>query len=236
MVNNLKIGFFKTIPGIFKILEFMLVLVVLHTSWIGIDGSHVTWRYRSDLEFIGISSDVGYAIIIPAIIITYLLGATPLLLEFIIDLIGGILFILMGALVVESGIPTIFVFLIIILPIIIPAIISNYVVGVEPSVLEFVINLVGGGLFIAMGSIIFEEEQLKNKLSNEINEFKGISRIVAVLATTLGIVFLMDFILLCATAKYSVSCRRESVRPSKTPLRQTTTHLHSPIRGLHIIR
>ena len=235
MVNNLKIGFLRTIPGIFKMFEFILVLVVLHTSWIGIDGSHVTWKYRSDIEFIGIASDVGYAIIIPAIIITYLLGATPLLLEFIINLIGGILFILMGALVVESGIPIIFVFLIIILPIIIPAIISNYVLGVEPSVLEFVINLVGGALFIAMGSIIFEEEQLQNKLSNETNEFIGISRIVGVLATTLGIVFLMDFILLCLTAKYNVCCRRESVRPSKTSVRHITTPLNSPIRGLQII-
>ena len=207
MVNVLNTGFLGTIPGRLKIVEFILVLVVLLISWLGIDGSELTWGYdRSDVKFIGIGSVVGYAIIIPSIVLTYLLGASPLL-EFIINLIGGVLFIAMGAIMVETGIPIPFVFLILFLPIIIPAIITTYLLGAIPSVLEFVINLVGGALFITMGYLIFEQEQIEVKLSNQPSQSIGISRILGGLSISLGIIFLMDFIILCVTAKYSV-CRR----------------------------
>jgi hypothetical protein len=229
MVNILNNGFLRTIPILLKIFEFVLVLVVLLISCLGIDGTKVTWGHRSDIKFIGIGSGVGYAILIPAIILTYLLEATSLVLEFIINLIGGLLFIAMGALVVETGIPTIFVILIIFMPILIPAIISTYLLGVIPSVLEFVINLVGGALFIAMGDLIFEEELLQVKLSNQTNQFNGISIVVGCLAISLGIMFLMDFILLCVTAKYTVCCKTDNVHHRKASVLHNKRRKHLSI-------
>ena len=52
------------------------------------------------LAYLGIGSTVGFAIIVPAILLTYLLGASPSILEFIINIMGGILFISTGSNVV----------------------------------------------------------------------------------------------------------------------------------------
>ena len=94
---TLNTGFLKTVPGILKILEFVLVLVVLLMARFGgHEGSMLSWG-GNNATFLGIGTCVGYAIIVPAIILTYLLGGSPSVLEFIINLVGGILFISMGA-------------------------------------------------------------------------------------------------------------------------------------------
>ena len=107
MAISLNTGFLKTINGIFKIVEFVLVLIVLLIARFGDEGNIISWG-SSNYSFLGIGTSVGFAIIVPAIILTYLLGATPSVLEFIINLVGGILFISMGATLVEySGIQSV---------------------------------------------------------------------------------------------------------------------------------
>ena len=96
MAITLSTSFLKTIPGILKIVEFILVLVVLFIARFGVDGDQVIWGDINS-RYLGIGSSVGFAIIVPVIILSYLLGATPSILEFIVNLIGGILFISMGA-------------------------------------------------------------------------------------------------------------------------------------------
>ena len=80
----------------FKILEFVFVLIVLLIARFGNDGHSISWG-KTDATFLGIGSCVGYAIIVPSIILAYLLGTSPSMLEYIINLLGGILFIASGA-------------------------------------------------------------------------------------------------------------------------------------------
>ena len=103
MAITLNTGFLKTINGIFKIVEFVLIFIVLLIARFGDEGKPISWGSSWNITFLGIGASVGFAIIVPAIILTYLLGATPSVLEFIINLIGGILFISTGATVVEYG-------------------------------------------------------------------------------------------------------------------------------------
>ena len=134
MAITINTSFLRTIPGILKIVEFVLVLVVLLIARFGVDDERVYWG-NHDYEFLGIGASVGFAIIVPAIILTYLLGA-------------------------------------------------------HPSILEFIINLVGGVLFISMGATILENGKM--------------AKVVGGLAISLGIVFLIDFIYLCVTTKFTV--------------------------------
>lgn len=134
MAITINTSFLRTVPGLLKIVEFVLVLVVLLIARFGVDDEKVYWGNR-DYEFLGIGASVGFAIIVPAIILTYLLGAHPNILEFIINLVGGVLFISMGATIIENG---------------------------------------------------------------------RLTKIVGGLAISLGIVFLIDFIYLCITTKFTV--------------------------------
>ena len=101
MAITINTGFLRTVPGILKLLECALVLIVLLIARFGgDDGIMMHWSSNNN-TFLGIGTCVGYAIIVPAIILTYLLGSSPSILEFIINLVGGILFISMGATVVS---------------------------------------------------------------------------------------------------------------------------------------
>ena len=151
MAITLNTGFLRTVPGILKILEFILVLIVLLLIRFGDDGK-VIYLGHINYQFLAIGSSVGYAIIVPAIILTYLLGASP-------------------------------------------------------SVLEFIINLVGGALFISMGACIVE--------------YKDITRIVGGLAIASGILFLIDFIYLCVTTKFTV------YHTTRTVQHTTRTHIRT---------
>ena len=134
MAIALNTGWFRTVPGILKILECILVLIVLLMARFGGDQSYLNFG-GANATFLGIGASVGYAIIVPAIVLTYLLGASPSILEFIINLLGGILFISMGATLVK---------------------------------------------------------------------YTGTHAIVGGLAITLGIVFLIDFIYLCITSRFTI--------------------------------
>ena len=102
MAITVNTAFLRTIPGMLKILEFVLVLIVLLIARFGDEGHVISWG-SNNYTFLGIGTSVGFAIIVPAIILTYLLGASPSILEFIINLVGGILFISMGSTLVEYG-------------------------------------------------------------------------------------------------------------------------------------
>ena len=131
---TLNTGWFRTVPGILKILECILVMIVLLMARFGGDYSYLSFG-GPNATFLGIGASVGYAIIVPAIVLTYLLGASP-------------------------------------------------------SILEFIINLLGGILFISMGSTLVR--------------YEGTHAVVGGLAITLGIVFLIDFIYLCITSRFTI--------------------------------
>ena len=98
MAYLLNTGFLRTVTGVFKVIEMCLVLVLLMiTRFGGDDGILVDWCISYSVMYLGIGSTVGFAIIVPAIILTYLLGANSSILEFIINVMGGILFISMGS-------------------------------------------------------------------------------------------------------------------------------------------
>merc|ERR1712038_1936085 len=56
-----------------------------------------------NMKFLGIGTVVGYAIIVPSILCTYLMGANLTFLELFINLIGGILFIITGAFTIKDA-------------------------------------------------------------------------------------------------------------------------------------
>ena len=66
----------------------------------GNDGHRKTWGSDDD-DFLGQGTTVGYAIIVPAVLLTYLLGANLSILELFINFVGGILFIIIGALAIS---------------------------------------------------------------------------------------------------------------------------------------
>ena len=98
MSITLRTTFFRSVPGIMKLAEFILVIIILFMSRFGglSNGNPIGWG-SFDAMYLGIGCCVGFAIIVPAIIVTYLLGSGTSKLEFIINLVGGILFIAMGA-------------------------------------------------------------------------------------------------------------------------------------------
>ena len=145
MAITLNTGFLRTVNGILKILEFCIVLVVLLIARFGgHNGRMVIWCTGDNLTFLGVGSTVGFAIIVPAIILTYLLGATP-------------------------------------------------------SILEFIVNLIGGILFISMGSTL-------------VTCYEDMQKIVGGLSIALGIVFLVDFVYLCITTRFTIIQTTRTVR------------------------
>ena len=78
----------------------VLVLIVLMICRFANDGHRKTWG-SDDHDFLGQGTTVGYAIIVPAVLLTYLLGANLSILELFINFIGGILFIAIGALAIS---------------------------------------------------------------------------------------------------------------------------------------
>ena len=82
--------------GIIKILECVLVFMVLFITSLCDWNDYDSWG-GIDFVFLFIGTCVGYSIIVPSIIIAYLVGSKPSMLELISNLVGGILFIAMGA-------------------------------------------------------------------------------------------------------------------------------------------
>ena len=105
----LRTAFFRTVPGIMKLVELILVIIILFMSRFGghdidsLTANPINWGSVS-ATYLGIGCSVGFAIIVPAIIVTYLLGSETSKLEFIINLVGGILFIAIGASCFKYGV------------------------------------------------------------------------------------------------------------------------------------
>lgn len=91
----------RTPSGLLKILELVCVLVCLVLARVGRDGDPLSFGSYNN-EFLGKGIVVGYAIIVPAVLFTYLLGANLTFLELFINFIGGLLFITCGALCIQT--------------------------------------------------------------------------------------------------------------------------------------
>eukprot|EP00095_Tigriopus_kingsejongensis_P011345 maker-scaffold383_size189472-snap-gene-0.33 protein:Tk11345 transcript:maker-scaffold383_size189472-snap-gene-0.33-mRNA-1 annotation:"conserved hypothetical protein" len=87
----------RTPTGLLKILEIVLILLCLIFLRIGNEGYPFKIGDDGD-HFLAVGTFVGYAIIVPSILITYLLGANLTILELFINLIGATLFFTTGAL------------------------------------------------------------------------------------------------------------------------------------------
>jgi len=90
----------KTPTGLLKILEIVLVFICLLLARFGGD-SNLKHFGGIDNDFLGIGTVVGYAIIVPAVLISYLIGSNLSILELFINLVGGILFIAVGAVTIQ---------------------------------------------------------------------------------------------------------------------------------------
>jgi len=100
---NMNTIVLRTPAGILKIFEFVVVLICLMLARFGGVDSHPLHFGTDNEKFLGIGCMVGYAIIVPAILGTYLMGATHTFLELFINFVGGVLFITSGALTIQSS-------------------------------------------------------------------------------------------------------------------------------------
>lgn len=101
---NLNFLYLKTPSGFLKILELIFVMICLLLARYGTEnGYRIFGNGSDDMTFLGIGLLVGYAIIVPAIIMTYLIGANMTFLELFINLAGGVLFIITGSLTIEES-------------------------------------------------------------------------------------------------------------------------------------
>lgn len=99
---TLNTSILRTPTGILKILEIIFVLIVLLLARFGGDQGNPKYFGSQDDNFLGIGTVVGYAIIVPAVLLTYLMGSNLSILELFINLVGGILFIAVGAITVQT--------------------------------------------------------------------------------------------------------------------------------------
>merc|ERR1712088_8949 len=92
----------RTPAGILKIFEFVIVIICLMLARFGGPQGNILNFADDHLKFLGIGTMVGYAIIVPAILCTYLMGANLTFLELFINFVGGVLFITTGALTIQE--------------------------------------------------------------------------------------------------------------------------------------
>jgi len=89
------------LPGILRILEIILLLVVLIIARAGKDGQQQLFGRTIDASFLGIGSTVGLLIIFLMFTLCTLLGhIIPTLLEVLATLVGAILMITAGSLAI----------------------------------------------------------------------------------------------------------------------------------------
>ena len=88
MAFTLNTSVLRTPTGILKIVEIVLVLIVLMVARFSKHKHHMFGPYNEDNSFLGQGISVGYAIIVPSVLVTYLLGANLSILELFINFIG----------------------------------------------------------------------------------------------------------------------------------------------------
>ena len=81
----------------------VLILILLLIIRFGGSKHHALILGSVNDSFLGQGTVVGYAIIVPAVLITYLLGGNVSILELVINLIGGVLFLVVGGLSIENN-------------------------------------------------------------------------------------------------------------------------------------
>merc|ERR1711915_981138 len=96
-------SFLKTINGILKIAECVCILILLLIIRFG--GSNYTALSLGSVNnsFVGQGTIVGFSIILPAVLLTYLLGGSVSVLELVINLVGGIMFLVVGGLAISHN-------------------------------------------------------------------------------------------------------------------------------------
>merc|ERR1712062_271340 len=95
---TLDVNRFKTVQGIFKIVEFVLVLIVLLIVRYDRNFRSPTGDY-GDGDFLAKGVLVGYAIILPSVLLNYITGGGySIKLETILNFVGGVLFVAVGSL------------------------------------------------------------------------------------------------------------------------------------------
>ena len=93
---KLNTSFLKTVCGILKIAEWVLILVLVFILRFAGASHSILWFYDSDMALISYGTVVGYIIIVSAIIANYLLGASVSYLEVIVNALAIILFLSIG--------------------------------------------------------------------------------------------------------------------------------------------
>jgi hypothetical protein len=93
----------RTPTGLLKILEIVLVLICLFLCRFGGHDQNPFSIGSSSDHFLAVGTFVGFAIIVPAILLTYLLGANLTILELMIHLVGFALFLTTGILSIVNN-------------------------------------------------------------------------------------------------------------------------------------
>ena len=90
MAFTLNTSVLRTPTGILKVVEIVLVLIVLMVARFSHHGKDMNMfgPGNADNSFLGQGISVGYAIIVPSVLVTYLLGANLSILELFINFIG----------------------------------------------------------------------------------------------------------------------------------------------------
>merc|ERR1712027_172805 len=100
MAFKVSLAMLRTPKGLFKILEFVLVLTCILIARFGplIAGNDKESYLGSSIDWMILNCGtlVGFEIILIAILLTYLLGAEPTVLELVIEAIGFFLFLAIG--------------------------------------------------------------------------------------------------------------------------------------------
>lgn len=92
----------RTPTGLLKILEIVLVLICLLMCRFGGRDMYPLAIGDNNDNFLAYGTLVGFAIIVPAILFTYLLGANLTILELMTDVVGFALFLAVGIISVNK--------------------------------------------------------------------------------------------------------------------------------------
>eukprot|EP00090_Calanus_glacialis_P019829 TRINITY_DN30400_c0_g1_i1.p1 TRINITY_DN30400_c0_g1~~TRINITY_DN30400_c0_g1_i1.p1 ORF type:complete len:148 (-),score=32.27 TRINITY_DN30400_c0_g1_i1:95-538(-) len=100
---QLNTSFLRTVNGILKIAECVCIFILLLIIRFGGSNYSALSLGSVNNSFVGQGTVVGFAIIVPAILVTYLLGGSVSILELVINLVGGLLFLVVGGLAIAHN-------------------------------------------------------------------------------------------------------------------------------------
>merc|ERR1711936_1571360 len=100
---KLNTAFLKTINGILKLSELVLIYILMIILRFGGSRHFALTLGSVNDNFLGQGTVVGYGIIVPAVLVTYLLGGNVSILELVINLIGAVLFLVLGGIAISNN-------------------------------------------------------------------------------------------------------------------------------------